>query len=161
VARDLGPADPPPGDPSAAARSKPAEPDDPLALVGVPIPVDEATFDEMAEVFIDEFVRDGWPDDRLLAAFRSPFYAGLHVVWRRRGEGWVRARIAAARGRWHRSVDGSLARTGPPVEPPARGAEPGARAGEPDARAAEPAGDAEPAAGRPPSAAPRPTVEEA
>lgn len=90
---------------------KPAEPDDPLALVGVALPVDEATFDAMAEVFIDEFVRDGWPDDRLLAFFRSPFYGGLHVIWRRRGEAWVRNRIAAARARWHRSADGRRAQS--------------------------------------------------
>ncbi|HWP63380.1 MAG TPA: hypothetical protein VNO86_07915 [Candidatus Binatia bacterium] len=102
---------PPLGDAPGTGGSKPAEPDDPLALVGVPVPVDEATFDEMADVFIDEFVRDGWPDDRLVAAFRSPFYAGLHVVWRLRGEAWVRARIAAARDRWHRSSDGSLTRS--------------------------------------------------
>lgn len=92
---------------------KPAEPDDPLALVGVAVPVDEATFDAMAEVFIDEFVRDGWSDDRLLSFFRSPFYAGLHVIWRRRGEAWVRDRIAAARARWRRSVDGRRERSRP------------------------------------------------
>jgi len=79
-----------------------AEADDPLALVGVPVPVDEATFDEMARCFIEEFVRDGWDDARLLALFRSPFYAGLHVIWLRRGEAWVVDRIAAERHRWRR-----------------------------------------------------------
>ncbi len=107
-----------------ASDQKLAEPDDPLALVGVAVPVDEATFDAMAEVFIDEFVRDGWPDDRLLSFFRSPFYAGLHVIWRRRGEAWVRGQIAAARARWHRSADGRPERSRPdevgsePGEPP-------------------------------------------
>lgn len=110
--KPLGPTpEPLPDDGAQPGGSKPAEPDDPLALVGVAVAVDEATFDEMADVFIDEFVRDGWPDDRLLAFFRSPFYAGLHVAWRLRGEAWVRARIAAARDRWHRSSDGSLTRS--------------------------------------------------
>jgi hypothetical protein len=81
---------------------KAAEPDDPLELVGVPVPVDDATFDEMAGCLVEEYIRDGWTDARLLALFRSPFYAGLHVVWRLRGEPWVRAEIALARGRWHR-----------------------------------------------------------
>lgn len=76
---------------------KEAEPDDPLMLVGVAVPVDEATFDEMARCLVDEYVRDGWTDDRLLALFRSPFYAGLHVIWRRRGEHWVRDLIAETR----------------------------------------------------------------
>jgi hypothetical protein len=86
--------------PSGATKT--AEPDDPLELVGVPVPVDEATFDEMARTFIEEYVRDGWTNERLFALFRSPFYAGLHVVWRRRGEGWVGTEIAACRERWRR-----------------------------------------------------------
>ena len=80
-----------------------ADPEDPLELVGVPVPVDEATFDAMAGTFVEEFVRDGWTDRQLLAHFRSPYYAGLHVIWRRRGEPWVQALIAETRVRWRRS----------------------------------------------------------
>ncbi len=93
-----------------AGQAKTAEPDDPLELVGVPVHVDEATFDEMARCFVEEFVRDGWGDARLVASFRSPFYAGLHVIWRRRGEPWVRDLIAETRARWRRpdpAVEGS------------------------------------------------------
>lgn len=96
----LGPSGPARRD--AATSGKVAEEDDPLELVGVPVPVDEATFDEMARCFVEEFVRDGWTDERLLPLFRSPFYAGLHVIWRRRGEAWVRALIADERQRWRR-----------------------------------------------------------
>ena len=92
----------PTGRGQAAPHGKVAEEDDPLELVGVPVAVDEATFDEMARCFVEEFVRDGWTDERLLPLFRSPFYAGLHVIWRRRGEAWVRALIAEARLRWRR-----------------------------------------------------------
>lgn len=81
---------------------KDVEPDDPMELVGVPVPVDEATFDEMALCLIEEYVRDGWTDERLLRLFQSPFYAGLYVVWARRGEAWVRDAIADTRRRWHR-----------------------------------------------------------
>ncbi len=84
------------------AREKAVEPDDPLELVGVPVPVDEATFDEMARCLVEEYVRDGWTDERLLALFHSPFYAGLHVIERRRGVPWVRELIAATRARWQR-----------------------------------------------------------
>ncbi len=84
------------------AGMKATEPDDPLELVGVPVPVDEATFDEMARCLVEEYVRDGWTDERLLALFHSPFYAGLHVIERRRGEPWVRDLIAATRARWRR-----------------------------------------------------------
>ena len=91
--------------------AKVAEPDDPLELVGVPVPVDETTFDEMARCLVEEYVRDGWTDERLLVLFRSPFYAGLHVIWRRRGEAWVRYAIDETRSRWHRPNPAT------PVEP--------------------------------------------
>jgi hypothetical protein len=82
--------------------AKAAEADDPLELMGVPIAVDEATFDEMARCLVEEYVRDGWDDRHLLALFRSPFYAGLHGIWRLRGETWVREMIADTRLRWDR-----------------------------------------------------------
>jgi hypothetical protein len=88
--------------PDRTPERKAAEPDDPLELVGVPVPVDEAMFDEMARCLVEEYVRDGWSDDRLLPLFRSPFYAGLHVIWRRRGEAWVMGLIGEARRTWHR-----------------------------------------------------------
>ena len=101
------------------AGAKGAEADDPLELVGVPVAVDEATFDEMARCLVEEYVRDGWSDDRLLPLFRSPFYAGLHVIWRRRGEAWVRRLMATTRVRWGRPDPGTS-------DPPAQGAPRGA-----------------------------------
>ncbi|MEX2184099.1 MAG: hypothetical protein WEC14_06600 [Chloroflexota bacterium] len=95
--------------PSGSVDPRVADPDDPLELVGVPVPVDEATFDEMARCLVEEYVREGWGDARLMALFRSPFYAGLHVIWRRRGEAWVTDLIAETRRVWHRparSVEG-------------------------------------------------------
>lgn len=82
--------------------AKAAEADDPLELVAVGVAVDEATFDEMAACFVEEYVRDGWTDQRLLSLFRSPYYAGLHVIWLRRGEPWVRDLLARTRSRWRR-----------------------------------------------------------
>jgi hypothetical protein len=84
------------------ARLRPAQPDDPVELVGVPIPIDDAAFDEMALTFVEEFVRDGWGNRQLLAMFGAPMYAGLHLIWQVRGEAWVRDLIAATRERWGR-----------------------------------------------------------
>ncbi len=78
------------------------DPDDPVELVAVPIRVDDEAFDEMGRCLIEEYVRDGWSDERLLALFRSPYYAGSHVIWQVRGAAWVTTEIAAARRRWHR-----------------------------------------------------------
>jgi hypothetical protein len=73
---------------------KPAEPDDPMALVGVPVPADVEVWREMAYVFAEEFARLGYDEARLLALFRSPFYAGLHRAWRALGEAEIRAIVA-------------------------------------------------------------------
>jgi hypothetical protein len=85
-----------------ATGPKEADPDDPMELVGVRFPVDETTFDEMASCLVEEYQRDGWTDEQLLTMFRTPFYAGLHVIWRRRGDAWVKALIAASSPRWTR-----------------------------------------------------------
>jgi hypothetical protein len=45
--------------------------------------------EEMAEAFVIEFKRMGWKDDAILNLFRNPFYAGLHYVYKERGEEFV------------------------------------------------------------------------
>jgi hypothetical protein len=76
------------------------EPDDPLALVGVAVPAGPEVWREMAWVFAEEFARLGYGEARLLALFRSPFYAGLHRAWRALGEAEVRDIVAACVGAW-------------------------------------------------------------
>jgi hypothetical protein len=79
---------------------KPPEPDDPLELVGVAVPADHEVWREMAWVFAEEFGRLGYDEARLLALFRSPFYAGLHRAWRALGEAEVRDIVTACVGAW-------------------------------------------------------------
>ncbi len=79
---------------------KPAEPDDPMALVGVGLPAGDP--DLMAECLVDEYARLGLGDEALLRIFRDPAFPGAHAVWRRRGETYVRELIARARTRWGR-----------------------------------------------------------
>jgi len=80
--------------------TKPFEPDDPLALVGVAVPADADALDEMARCLVEEYLRDGWEEGRLLALFRSPFYRTPHLIYRARGEEYVRQLIEEVRGRW-------------------------------------------------------------
>jgi len=80
--------------------AKPFEPDDPLALVGVTVPTDDGGLDEMARCLIEEYLREGWEEDRLLALFRNPFYRTPHIIYRARGEGFVRQLIEEVRARW-------------------------------------------------------------
>jgi len=93
---------PGPAVPMVGGLAHQADPDDPVELVGVPIRIDDAAFDEMAHTFAEEFIRDGWTGEQLLDMFRSPMYAGLHVIWEARGEVWVRDLVDATRLRWRR-----------------------------------------------------------
>jgi len=80
--------------------AKQFEPDDPLELVGVSLAADEGALDEMARCLVEDYVRDGWDADRLLALFRDPFYGTLHVIYRQRGEDYVRGLITQIVARW-------------------------------------------------------------
>ena len=79
---------------------KPFAPDDPMHLVGVALPAQGDALGEMARCLVEEYLREGWEEERLLALFRNPFYRGPHLIYRARGEDFVRAVIAEARARW-------------------------------------------------------------
>ena len=75
---------------------KAPEHDDPMELTGVALPApDASSVLEMTDCFAEEFLRMGAPPERVIAMFRSPFYAGPHLAWRTLGEAAVRERVAA------------------------------------------------------------------
>jgi hypothetical protein len=82
------------------------EEDDPMELVGVALPGDEATTESMAETFVEEYVRMGWDDAHLMRMFTHPFYVATHAVYRLKGEAYVRDLIAQTRARWQRIYNG-------------------------------------------------------
>jgi hypothetical protein len=91
--------------------------DDPMELNGVGLVCEEDTTDEMAECFIEEFMRLGYNHKQILALFRNPYYLGMNLVLVKRGEPFVRERIAevfARRGRvieWPAACSGRGAET--------------------------------------------------
>ena len=80
--------------------AKPAEPDDPMALVGVEVPAEPAALREMAYVFAEEFARLGFDEGRLCRLFRNPFYAGPHQAYRALGEAAVADIARECVGAW-------------------------------------------------------------
>ena len=74
------------------------EPDDPLELVGVSLP--GGSLEEMAECFVEEYIRDGWSDEQLLRLFRDPFYRATHRIHQEKGEAYVLSLIAGLRRKW-------------------------------------------------------------
>jgi len=45
---------------------------------------------EMAEAFVIELKRMRWSNEKILNAFRNPFYAGPYYAFKERGEEYVR-----------------------------------------------------------------------
>ena len=78
------------------------DPGDPTVLVGVELPADAEAMRDMAWVFAEEFARLGLGGPRILALFRSPFYAGAHGAWRALGEDEVAAIVAECVDVWGR-----------------------------------------------------------
>ena len=65
---------------------KDPDPSDPTMLVGVELPADADTTEEMAYVFAEEFARLGFNRRKLMSLFTSPFYAGAHLAYVQLGE---------------------------------------------------------------------------
>ncbi|MBI4575202.1 MAG: hypothetical protein HY722_02950 [Planctomycetes bacterium] len=78
---------------------------DPLEAVAVSCPAGPEALEAMATAFVEEFLSQGLPPERVVALFRDPFYAAPHGVWRARGEAYVRSLVARAR-RPGRAVQG-------------------------------------------------------
>ena len=78
--------------------------EDPLELNGVALFTHEDTTNDMAECFIEEFMRMGHNHKQILALFRNPQYLGPHLAFEKRGEPFVRDTITEVFARWGRPV---------------------------------------------------------
>lgn len=87
--------------------------EDPMELNGVALFTDEDTTDAMCDCFIGEFMRMGYDHTRIFALFRQPHYIGMNMVLEKRGEQFVRDRIAEIFAQW-----GRVATWAPPAHPP-------------------------------------------
>ncbi len=77
------------------------DPEDPMEMIGVELPgQSEAEVRDMVLCYAEEFARDGWNEEKLLAMFRNPFYLGPHLVWRQKGDSFVLSVIKEAIGIW-------------------------------------------------------------
>ena len=79
-----------------------ADPEDPIEMVGVELAGQtEAQLRDMALCFAEEFVREGWNEEQLLAVFKNPFYQGPYLAWKQKGDDFVRSVIREAMDAWH------------------------------------------------------------
>jgi hypothetical protein len=79
--------------------------EDPLELNGVALTTETDTTDAMCECFIEEFMRMGYGAKQILTLFRNPHYLGMNMVLEKRGEPFVRERIAEVFRIWGKSSD--------------------------------------------------------
>ena len=79
--------------------------EDPFELNGVAMLTEEDTTDDMAECFIEEFMRLGYNHKQVFVMFRNPHYLGMNMVWEKRGEQYVRDRIQEIFARWGRPFE--------------------------------------------------------
>lgn len=80
---------------------KEVEEDDPLEMVGVELSgQSEDELRDMALCFAEEFIREGWDEMELFYIFQSPFYAGPHLVWKQKGDDFVKSVITQAVSMW-------------------------------------------------------------
>jgi hypothetical protein len=67
--------------------------EDPLDLVGMVFPGEAGDLEQMAECIVDEYVRLGWDETRLMTLFVNPMFLATHRIYRQKGEGYVRELI--------------------------------------------------------------------
>ncbi len=73
---------------------------DPMELIAMVLPGNEGTLDEMAKCLIEEYVRLGWDEVRLMTLFHNPMFLGTHRIFRLKGEEYVKALIHETQQRW-------------------------------------------------------------
>jgi hypothetical protein len=74
--------------------------EDPMELVGVVMPGEPGMLEAMAECLVEEYIRLGWDEERLMALFASPLYMATHRIYRAQGEEYVRTLIRRLQAQW-------------------------------------------------------------
>ncbi len=83
--------------------------EDPFELNGMAFMTHEDTTNDMAETFIEEFMRMGYSHKQILALFRNPHYLGPNMALEKRGEPFIRDLIAEVFARWGKQVEWPVA----------------------------------------------------
>ena len=77
------------------------EEEDPMDLVGIVLPGEPGQLEAMAECFVEEYIRMGWDEPRLMTLFTNPMFMATHRIYRQKGEGFVRELIQKTQAKWN------------------------------------------------------------
>ena len=87
---------------------EPFAPEEAFEFLGVEVPAtkeeSERAEREMAECFIEEYVRMGYSPELIMGLCRNPFYRGLHAIWQRSGDAYVQTLIDSVVRQWRPST---------------------------------------------------------
>ena len=78
------------------------EPTDPMMFVGVGLPGTIEDTREMAYTFAEEFARMGYPEEKIMHLFSTPFYKGAYGTYEALGEDEIRKIVGECVGVWGR-----------------------------------------------------------
>lgn len=74
--------------------------EDPMELVGMVMPGGPGQLEAMAECLVEEYIRMGWDEERLMTLFRNPMFAATFRIYRYKGEDYVRDLIRTVIRKW-------------------------------------------------------------
>jgi hypothetical protein len=74
--------------------------EDPLELVGMVLPGQAGQLEAMAECLVEEFVRMGWDERRLMTLFTNPMFMATYRIFQVKGEEYVRGLIRSVALKW-------------------------------------------------------------
>ena len=63
--------------------------EDPMQLVGMVLPGEAGQLEAMAECIVEEYVRLGWDERRLMTLFVNPMFMATYRIYRQKGEEYV------------------------------------------------------------------------
>lgn len=84
-------------------------PEDPMDLIGMVLPGEPGQLEAMAETFVEEYVRMGWDERRLMALFTQPLFMATYRIYRLKGEQYVRQLIRRMLEKWSPKISGGIA----------------------------------------------------
>jgi hypothetical protein len=78
--------------------------EDPMELVGMVLPGEPGQLEAMAECLVEEYVRLGWDERRLMTLFVNPMFLATHRIYHEKGEEYVRGLIRRTCSKWSPTV---------------------------------------------------------
>ena len=74
--------------------------EDPMQLVGMVLPGEQGQLEAMAECIVEEYVRMGWDERRLMTLFVNPMFMATYRIYRQKGEEYVVDLIRRVCAKW-------------------------------------------------------------